>query len=58
MCCFLLHFSDFIVLSFKKNKKTCCSLLLQKTIVVRKGEKRTCREEKSQAPLDIKWSVP
>ena len=60
MCCFRLHFSDFNVLFFQKNKKTCCSLLLKKiTCCAKREEKITCREEKSQPPpLDIKWSVP
>ena len=61
MCCFCLHFYDFNVLFFQKNKKTCCSLLLKKLTCCAKREKKiTCREEKSQPPPppDIKWSVP
>ena len=60
MCCFRLHFSDFNVLFFQQNKKTCCSLLLKKIFCCAKREKKiTCRGEKSQPPpLDIKWSVP
>ena len=51
MCCFRLHFSDFNVLFFQKNKKTCCSLLLKKiTCCAKREEKITCREEKSQPP--------
>ena len=54
MCCFRLHFSDFIVFQ----KKT-CSLLLRKITSCTKREKKiTCREEKCHPPPDIKWSVP
>ena len=51
MCCFRLHFSDFNVLFYPKNKKTCCSLLLIKiTCCANREKKITCREEKSQPP--------
>ena len=50
MCCFRLHFSDFIVLDlFKKNKKTCYSLLLKKNYLWRKKREKTCQEEKITA---------
>ena len=51
MCCIRLHFSDFNVLFFQKNKKNCCGLLLKKITCCAKREKKiTCREEKSQPP--------
>ena len=40
MCCFRLHFSDFNVLFLQKNKKTCCSLLLEKITCCAKREKK------------------
>ena len=47
MCCFRLHFSDFNVLFFQKNKK----LTFKKITCCAKREKKiTCREEKSQPP--------
>ena len=50
MCCFCLHFSDFIALFFQKIK-TCCSLLLKKITCCAKREKKiTCHEEKFQPP--------
>ena len=57
MRCFCLHFSDFNVLFFQKNEKTCCSLLLKKLVVQKKRKKITCHEEKSQS-LDIKMVRP
>ena len=46
MCCFHLHFSDFIVLFFQKmqytfEKLTCCA---------KREKKITCHKEKSQPP--------
>ena len=55
MCCFCLHFSEFNVLFYKKIvaiyfKKKSCTAKREKII--------TCRQQKSQPPLYIKWSVP
>ena len=56
MCCFRLHFSDFIAFFFLKNRNK-IEKLLQFTL-----EKITCSEEKAQPhtppPPDIKWSIP
>ena len=50
MCYFRLHFSDFnVLLQFTFEKITC---------IAKREKKITCREKKSQPPLDIKWSVP
>ena len=58
MCCFRLHFSDFNVL-FKKKIKNVLQFAFEKNnLLCKKREKITCHEEKSQPPLDIKWSVP
>ena len=51
MCCFRIHFSDFNVLFFPKNKKNCCSLLLKTmTCCAKRKKKITCCEEKSLPP--------
>ena len=58
MCCFRLHFSDFNVF-FQKKIKNLLQIAFEKITCCAKTEKKiTCREEKSQPPLDIKWSVP
>ena len=58
MCCFRLHFSDFNVLFFEKIKNLLQFTFEKNNLLRKKREKITCREEKSQPPLDIKWSVP
>ena len=60
MCCFRLHFSDFNVLFFEKNKKTAV-YFFKKLLVVQKERKNNLSRGKIPAPpppLDIKWSVP
>ena len=57
MFCFRLHFSDFNML-FKKIKNLLQFTFEKNNLFCKKREKITCREEKSQPPLDIKWSVP
>ena len=47
MCCFCLHFSDFIVLFFKKNKKLTSE---KNNLLCKKREKITCREKSQTLP--------
>ena len=50
MCCFHLHFSDFIVLFFPKK---IVAVSFEKNNLCKKREKITCCEEKSQPPTWI-----
>ena len=55
MCCFPLHFSDFLYYL----KKNCCRLHLKKTCCAKRKKKNGLARGKIPAPPpDIKWSVP
>ena len=47
LMCFFKKIKNLLQFAFEKNNLLC-----------KNREKITCREEKSQPPLDIKWSIP
>ena len=60
MCCFHLHFSDFNVLFFPKNKNLLQFTFEKNNLLCKKREKNNLMREKilPAPPPDIKWSVP
>ena len=58
MRCFHLHFLDLNVLFWKKIKNVLQFAFEKNNLLCKKREKITCHKEKSQPPLDIRWSVP
>ena len=58
MCCFCLHFLILMCYVFQKIKNLLQFTFEKITFCAKREKKITCREEKSQPPLDIKWSVP
>ena len=59
MCCFCLHFSDFIALFFQKIKNLLQFTFEKNNLLCKKREKNNLSRGKIPAPpLDIKWSVP